>query len=252
MSRHSFRVVVPTNVEKLLLLGERILLKHYQDGSASPIPVHLIDQLQQLVAIARLEHDRQNDFTRQKEKRNEERNTILGILRPQNAHTPGTVRYYLTATRDILLGHFRSNERALGDWGFTVNSPKGAVQIVLPTTADGWITLAKLVLKKHYEDGAGSLLNNLNLDQLQTVLYEVEQKFQEGQALNREKEKATQLRNIALGLDKGQSSKTPNTVKYIVRAIRDLLLGTFRGREQELGAWGFEVNFNTISEGGKV
>jgi hypothetical protein len=244
MSRHSFRVVVPTNTEKLLLLSENILQKNAQDGTLSPIPTALTDQLQQLLFAARAEHNRRNDLDRQKEKHNEDRDLILGVNKTQTAHSPGTVRYMVTAARDILLGHYRGKERTLGDWGFVVNSPKGAVQVIIPRRAEPLITLAKLLMQKHQSDGSNSLLKNLDWNTLNMRLYEAEQKFQEAQALSREKEKATQTRNIALGTDKGQSSKTPNTVQYIVRAVRDLLLGNFRGREQELGAWGFEVNFN--------
>lgn len=245
MPRRNFSVVVPDSTDKMLTLAAQIQQKHYQDGSASLIPATLIDTLQQLVSVARTEYDRRNDLDRQKEKRNEERNLILGLRESQNASTPGTVRYIVTAARDILRGHFRGNERALGDWGYVVNSPKGAVQVIIPLRAAALIELAKLVMQKHYNDGSSSLLQSLDWNTLNTRLYEAEQKLQEGQALNRDKEKATQALHIALGTDKGQSSKTPNTVQYIVRAVRDLLLGNFRGREQELGAWGFEVNFNT-------
>lgn len=248
MPRRNFSVVVPYNTDKLLALTTKVLQKHEQDGAASLIPLTLIAPLQQLTSVARAEYDHQNDLTRQSEKYNEERDLILGTHSTQNAYSAGTVRYYVTSARDILLGHFRGNERSLGDWGFTVNSPKGKVQIVMPRNSDNWIKLAKLVLKKHQEDGASSLLMNLGLDNMEMVLVKAEQKLQEAQALNREKEKATQRRNIALGTDKGQNSKTPNTVHYIIRAVRDLLLGNFRGKEQELGAWGFEVNVRTVKE----
>lgn len=247
MSRNYFSVVIPTNADKLLSLADKILQKHYQDGTASKINETLAQALQQKQDIARVENVRQGELDRLKEKLNEERTLLLGWHDTQNAYTEGTVRSIVTAARDILMGNYRGNERILGDWGFVVNSPKGKVQVIIPKNADELIALAKKVIEKHYMDGGASLLNDLPWDVLNNRLYEAEMKLEEARKANRDKEKATQTRNIALGIDKGQSSKTPNTVKYIVKSVRDLLLGTFRGREQELGDWGFEVNRNTSS-----
>jgi hypothetical protein len=35
--------------------------------------------------------------------------------------TQGTVNYYATAVRDMLLALYKGNEQKLGDWGFTVD-----------------------------------------------------------------------------------------------------------------------------------
>lgn len=242
MSKRYFKVVIPTNADRLFALTNRILQKHQQDGATSKLSPTLADQLQTQLNTARTENERRNELDRQKEKLNEERNLILGLHDTQNSFTEGTVRYFLAAARDILLGQYRGNERVLGDWGYVVNSPKGAVQVIIPRRTEPLVALAKSVLQKHYNDGANSLLSSLNLDNLQQRLYEAEQKLNEAGQTSRDKEKATQTRNIALGIDRGQNSKTPNTVAYMVRSVRDVLLGSFRGREQELGAWGFEVN----------
>lgn len=247
MSRNYFSVVIPTNADKLMSLADKNLQKHYQDGNTSKISQALAQQLQEKLDIARTENNRRNDLDRLKERLNEECNLLLGLHDSQNTYSEGTIRSIVIAARDILLGHYRGNERMLGDWGYVVNSPKGAAQIIIPRNTDALIALAKKVMEKHYIDGGASLLHDLTWDVLNNKLYEAETKLEEARKASRDKEKATQLRNIALGIDKGQSSKTPNTVKYIVRAVRDVLLGTFRGREQELGDWGFEVNRSTSS-----
>ncbi len=248
MARRDFSIVVPRNAELLIALADNILRKHYQDGTASKINSTLAGQLQAKLDIARTEHNRRNELDRQKEKLNEERNLLLGLHDSQNAYSEGTVRSIITAVRDILLGQYRGNERALGDWGFTVNSPKGKVQVIIPRNADELIVLAKKVIEKHNLDGGASLLHDLDWNTLGSKLYDAEMKLEEARQVSRDKEKATQARNIALGIDRGQNSKTPNTVKYIVKSIRDTLLGLFRGREQELGDWGFEVNFNSAGD----
>lgn len=246
MSRRYFRVAIPTNADKLLSLANSILQKHQQDGKNSLIAPPLANQLQSLWQGANTAQAQRHGLERKKEKLNEERNLLLGLDRSQNNYTPGTVLSIVTAARDILLGHFRGAERQLGDWGYTVNSPKGKVQVIIPRKVDELVTLANQVLQKHESDGNESLLSSLDWKTLKSKLKEAEAKLDEARQINRDKEKTTQARNIALGIERGQTSKTPNTVKYIVRSVRDVLLGIYRGREQELGDWGFEVN---MSEG---
>lgn len=242
MNRRYIKVVIPTNADQLLALGNKILQKHYQDGSNSVIPNVLTELLQVKWDIVRNEQERRLDLERQKEKRNEEHRLIIGLKGAQNSYMAGTVRYFVLATRDILLGQFRGNNRMLGDWGYTVNSPKGKARIIIPTQADSIIKLAKAIVQKHYQDGSSSPLNALDWDLFVQLVNEAELKLEEGRKLDRDKEIATQARNIALGIDKGQTTKTSNTMKYLINSVRDVLLGVYRGRERELGNWGFEIN----------
>lgn len=245
MPRKQFSVLVSNNPEELMALADNILQKHYQDGAATKIPAALADPLQSQLTIARTEYTRRNELDRLKEKLIEERNLLLGKNSVRNSYMEGTVSYYLAAARDILLGMYRQNPKALGDWGYTVNASSGVAQVVIPNKPDELITLAKLVAQKHYQDGANSPLNALDWDKLNQVLYEVEMKMQEARKVSREKELATQAYQLALGIDKTQSSKVTGTVKYLITSIRDVLLGSFRGREKELGNWGFKVNTGT-------
>src|SRR5690606_35677675 len=58
----------------------------------------------------------------------------------------------------------------------------------------------------------------------------------------RDKESAFFLRNQLIGLAKGQTRSTPNTLLNFIVSSRDILLGYYKGSEQLLGDWGFEVN----------
>lgn len=245
MAKRNFSVAIPNNPDRLIVLAGLILQKHQQDGADSKIPTQLSAPLQTQLEVARTENDRRNELDRQKERCNEDRNLILGLRSTRSTYIEGTVRYFVAGVRDVLLGLYRGNERHLGDWGFTVNSPKGSVQVIIPTKADQLIALAKLIQQKHQQDGSNSPLHHLDWNTLAMRLAEAEQRYEEGSKLNRDKENATQVRNIALGTDRSQNSKTTGTVKYLVRSVRDVLLGIYRGKEQELGKWGFEVNANS-------
>lgn len=245
MAKRNFSVAISNNPDRLIALAGLILQKHQQDGATSKIPIELSAPLQTQWEIARNENDRRNELDRLKEKCNEDRNLILGLHSTKGTYTQGTVLYFVTSVRDILLGRYRGNERQLGNWGFTVNSPKGNVQVIIPTKADLLINLAKLIQQKHQEDGSNSPLLELGWMVLTTKLAEAETKLMEGKKYSRDKEAATQKRNLILGIDRSQHSKTAGTVKYLVKSIRDTLLGIFRGKERELGNWGFEVNERT-------
>lgn len=252
MNRRYLKVVISNNPDLLIALGDKILQKHYQDGPDSVIPATLSEQIQIKLDVARAMHERRHELERQKEKCNEERRQLLGLSDVKNSYSDNTVRYFVIAARDILLGQYRGNARTLGDWGFTVNSPKGVARVLIPNKADPMIKLAKAIMQKHYSDGESSPLKALDWEQFSTILSEAEQKLEEGRRLDREKEIATQARNIALGLDKGQNSQTPKNLKYLIKSVRDVLLGIYRGRERELGNWGFEVHDGTGSPNSKT
>ncbi|MBK7873321.1 MAG: hypothetical protein IPJ74_22945 [Saprospiraceae bacterium] len=247
MKTRTFSVIVPDNPDLLLALATNVWKKHQQDGANSILPPALMALFQIKLDIARAENTRCKDLDRLKEKLIEERNLLLGLHRNQSAYLEGTVRYFVTAVRDILLGHYRGSERMLGNWGYEVSTPKKGVRILIPTGPHLLIQLAKNILQKHDQDGANSLLHHLDMEMLRTKLEDAEKRQEDAAKAIRDKENATQTRNLALGIERGQTSKTPNTVKYIVKSVRDLLLGYCRGREQELGDWGFEVNTRTWS-----
>lgn len=244
MAKRPFKIVIPSQPDPLNKLGNDIFNKHTADGAASPIPVLTADQLKAKLDEAAEQYAAQKNLDKEKERLNEERNLLLGIHLTQTTVTAGTVLFQVVSIRDFLLGRFRGSERKLGDWGFTVNTPKGAVQVAVPRNADKLTKLVADILKKHGDDGADSILAVFDMPALQRINDEAAKKLADAAAVNRNKEKATQARNLALGTAKGQTSKTPGTVSYFVRSVRDILLGIYRGKEQQLGDWGFEVNFN--------
>ena len=59
--------------------------------------------------------------------------------------------------------------------------------------------------------------------------------------LYRDAETATENRDIALGAN----NPVKGTVTAYVRSVRDILSGIYKGNEQKLGDWGFEVDHTT-------
>jgi hypothetical protein len=61
---------------------------------------------------------------------------------------------------------------------------------------------------------------------------------QKAAQLYRDAEQATQARDLALG----SGNPVEGTLLNYVRSVRDVLSGIYKGKEQKLGDWTFEVN----------
>src|SRR5690606_19964805 len=105
-----------------------------------------------------------------------------------------------------------------------------------------FLNLIANILAKHDADGVASVLTNIDMADAQTKYDFALAKHLEGEMHSFNREMATQERNLALGVERDQNSTTPGTILYYVTGIRDYLLGHFRGKEQSLGLWGYEVN----------
>jgi hypothetical protein len=117
-----------------------------------------------------------------------------------------------------------------------VNIPKNPGQMILLSQAIG---------TKHGADGADSPLKVLDMADMANKTDTADQANKNAAKLYREGELATQNRDNALGTD----NPVKGSVAYYVRAARDMLLGLYKGNEQKLGDWGFEVDYGPRSSG---
>lgn len=107
------RVGIPINVQESLKLADIIKKKHLADGEQSPLN-SLLDH-SWAVAGPQLEtclqhHLRAEELRRQMELAYRERDALLKPISE-------TVR----ASRDLLMGVYRSTPKRLGEWGFNVS-----------------------------------------------------------------------------------------------------------------------------------
>lgn len=111
-------------------------------------------------------------------------------------------------------------------------------RIKLPKNKDAAIKLAKAILDKHNNDGAASPLAALNIDDMTAKTDAADTQNQLAAKLSRDSETATQNCDKAIGAD----YTTPGTVNYYIASARDILAGIYKGNEQKLGDWTFEVD----------
>lgn len=243
--RNFFRVVIPRKIYDFLQLCGLILDKHTNDGATSKLNALDMTTFQALYTLAADADADGNAINRSKEEATQQRNLALGIDINQYSYTPNTVLYYISSIRDILMGIYKGSEQSLGKWGFDVNASSGNVSVMVPHKAAELITLGKLILDKHSTDPVTSPLASLDMTAFAALVNTAETNDNLSKQLTRDKEELFQKRNLAMGFAKGQTTSTSGTLLNLLTGVRDVLLGHYKGNEQALGAWGFDVNTST-------
>lgn len=114
-------MVIPTNADEFISLGEDIVAKHTADGVDSPLNGLDMASFATTVTDAKAQNDLQKQLRRDAEMATENRDGLLGRRKDQNVNTEGTGLNIIARVRDILLGIHKGNEQQLGQWGFEVN-----------------------------------------------------------------------------------------------------------------------------------
>ncbi len=252
MAQNSFRVPLPQNFDEILELATNIQTKHLADDVNSPLRILDMAAFASKLTEGSTFNTQAKDLRRQSEEATETRNLTLGIKDGQLSDTPGSVRYYVTAARDVLQGLFRGQERKLGDWGFEVDSSSSASnkRVDIPTNADKLTELAGNIIAKHTADGVDSPLGVvLDMTDFETKYGLANDLVAQAKQLRRNSETATQNRNLALGIARKQKRNSFGTLLYLIASVRDILKGKYRGNAQMLGDWGFTVDASPTSGG---
>ena len=119
-------VEIPTDAPGMMSLADLIIKKHILDGAASQLSGLNMADFALKLATATAKHKDGQKLNRDKEKATGERDHALGIAVGQKVTEPGTVRFYVTSARDVLLGLNKGSEFNLGDWGYDVQFSSGA------------------------------------------------------------------------------------------------------------------------------
>jgi hypothetical protein len=125
------KVNIPGNPDDLIKLAKLVFKKHDDLGAASPLSG--IDGIEDF-GPQTTTSDEQNIAAKALAKQAEEATQLRDLALGQSGQLrEGTVRFFVTSARDILLGTNKGKERKLGDWGFDV-SDSSAGPTTPPTT----------------------------------------------------------------------------------------------------------------------
>ncbi|SRR5678815_2654905 len=112
------RVVIPRNPLEMIRLGSKIMAKHEQDGEKSQLRVLDMADTKEVLSFAEGEDSKGREHRQQSEHCLQNRDNAVGL---QGRILAATVRHFVISARDVLLGRFKGEERALADWGFEVH-----------------------------------------------------------------------------------------------------------------------------------
>jgi hypothetical protein len=110
---------------------------------------------------------------------------------------------------------------------------------------DKLIKLSKLIYDKHVQEASNSPLNIYRMDDFKDNVISAEKMRKEAIALKKKSEALMQESRKLLGIEKGQTSHSKNTILNMIGKFRDLLLVLSDGKEESLGLWGFDVVIGT-------
>lgn len=134
----------------------------------------------------------------------------------------------------------------------------GRVTIRIPlykAYPEKFITLMKHVVRKHEEMGASSPLNDasvIDMADFKAKLEAADALRTESEALRGEAEaKMDQARKI-LGTSVGQTINTEGTLFYLIDIIKRVLLTKYRGEEESMSPFGFDVVKGKAKSGGRT
>jgi hypothetical protein len=184
----------------------------------------------------------------EKEAMNEQARNIIGMGKGQNVTIPNTLYYYIKNVEQFFRFKFKGNEEQASLWGFNVvvkqSRGRRYVKFNIPyNRAEKLLALSKSILKKHNDDGLSTVfvpalfdLANFQARYDEVMLLRTEAKKKDGN-----RKAANELAYNLCGYGKGQSSQTPDTLYWYITQVRDLLLVTYVGNEEQLSVWGFKV-----------
>ncbi len=116
------------------------------------------------------------------------------------------------------------------------------IRVDIPTgKPDDIIKLAKSVHDKHVSDGVNSPLDTDKMTALDAATTPADTKNSTAKQLDAQSQTLRQQRDTLLGIADGQTADTPGTMLNLLTYARDELLVKFRGNEEMLGEYGFNV-----------
>ncbi|MEO6883661.1 MAG: hypothetical protein ABI199_06530 [Bacteroidia bacterium] len=122
---------------------------------------------------------------------------------------------------------------------------KRTVRVKVPSHRPGdLLRLAQRILEKSTTDGVGCPIAPADLANIQSLTDSAVIARNHSIELREESEGEMQVARSAMGIEKGQTNSTPNTINYLIAKIRDVLMVTYRGREEQLSQYGFNVVVN--------
>lgn len=117
-------------------------------------------------------------------------------------------------------------------------------RVNIPSNVEKLILLSQAILAKHVALGAASPLSGLKITDWTANTAIADTQNRKAVQLRRDAETATQNRDNAIS-----DNTDPLGVEFNVKSARDILMALYKGSEQKLGDWGFDVDTSARPSG---
>lgn len=170
-----------------------------------------------------------------------------GLANGQNSQTPGTVYNYIILIRDVLLLKYRGAEEQLTDWGFNVvlstANGRSYVRVDMPDVPAMLLGLAGEINGQHTTLGASSPIptDEINMTTFGDLVTDGNLLLGEYTSADALAQSKHNQALVIYGYGNGQTSKTEGTLYYDLCVVRDRLKLKYKGAEEQMSEWGFEV-----------
>lgn len=129
------------------------------------------------------------------------------------------------------------------------------VKVTVPVSKpDEFGKLLKNIIAQHAEEGSKSPLKShrsVNMTTFKSLSVKAEDLRSKAEQLRHRSEKLMEQSRSIYGFGKGQTISTPYTLYNMVDDIKDTLLLAYKGNEEGLGEWGFDVSVGAAKSPGK-
>lgn len=259
MAKKNIRVETPTaSPDSMISLSEAITEKHETyAGSESPLHHMDMDAFKKKTEMAKKTLASMRTMDNEAQDLIQEANTIMGFSEGQTSETEGTLYFTVDKIRLTLLGDSTGNEEELQKYGFNVvvgeTRGRKTSRIELPIGKhDKFLTLCKDITTKHEAMGVDSPLHHLDMDEFKKKTTEASKKLKEGRKLHKDSEPETEKAYQLIGIGKGQNLQSEGTIYFTINKIKKILLGFYKGVEEQLQLWGFNVVITETLPGRKT
>jgi hypothetical protein len=136
---------------------------------------------------------------------------------------------------------------------FLQKMSRPTVKVEIPIgKPDDFLTLAAAIAAKHTELGEGSPVKSLNMSTFGANVTKAKGFRDDAAKLHKQAETLNEQSRVVLGISENQNSQIEGTVYNLITRVRDILLGIYRGQEEKLNEWGFNIVGGTSVPGRKA
>lgn len=124
---------------------------------------------------------------------------------------------------------------------------KRSIRKPIPRSRYGeMMRIARRLVDKDEQMGDTSPLKDLEMKQFRDNVNTAADVWEQAKKHRQKSEALMQKFRGMLGVEVGQNMSTPDTIYYFMGLCRDLLAVKFRGNEDEMSTWGFDIVISSV------